>query len=283
MDFDRIRTLTITALFSDDELFEIIVLKGGNALTLVYGLSSRASLDLDFSIEHDFTEPDRVAARISRALQDRFSGAGLVVFDERFEPRPSTQAEGEMAAWGGYRLAFKLVERERYNALSGDIEAIRREALEIGPAHLRTFTVDFSKFEYCGEKQPAELDDFTIYVYSPAMLAIEKLRAICQQMAEYPLRRTQQRRARDFYDIHQLVVEAGVNVSSVENIELMNRIFAAKRVPVGLLRRVSETREFHRPDWLAVEQTVKGTLKRFDYYFDFVVNLTEVLETAGVI
>jgi len=207
----------------------------------------------------------------------------MVVFDEKFEPRPSTQADAEMAAWGGYRLAFKLVELERYNSLSGDIEAIRREAIEIGPAHLRTFTVDFSKFEYCGEKQAAELDDYTIYVYSPAMLAIEKLRAICQQMAEYPARRTQQRRARDFYDIHQLVVEAGVNVSSVENVELMTRIFAAKRVPLALLPRLRDTREFHRPDWLAVEQTVKGALKRFDYYFDFVVNLTEALETAGVI
>jgi len=50
VDFDEIRRLTITALFSDDELYEQIVLKGGNAISLVYGYSSRVSLDLDFSI-----------------------------------------------------------------------------------------------------------------------------------------------------------------------------------------------------------------------------------------
>ena len=50
MDFAEIRRLTIIALFADDELLRLLVLKGGNALTLVYKLSSRASLDLDFSI-----------------------------------------------------------------------------------------------------------------------------------------------------------------------------------------------------------------------------------------
>jgi predicted nucleotidyltransferase component of viral defense system len=49
MDLEEVRRLTIIALFSDDELYEQIVLKGGNALNLVYGLSSRTSLDLDFS------------------------------------------------------------------------------------------------------------------------------------------------------------------------------------------------------------------------------------------
>ena len=48
-----------------------------------------------------------------------------------------------------------------------------------------------------------ELDDYTIYVYSPTMIAIEKLRAICQQMPEYALQRRPSARARDFYDIYR--------------------------------------------------------------------------------
>lgn len=52
--FSEIRRLTIRALFADDTLMERLVLKGGNALSLVYGLSPRASLDLDFSLETDF-------------------------------------------------------------------------------------------------------------------------------------------------------------------------------------------------------------------------------------
>jgi hypothetical protein len=35
MDFAAVRRLAIVALFSDDQLFEQIVLKGGNALRLV--------------------------------------------------------------------------------------------------------------------------------------------------------------------------------------------------------------------------------------------------------
>jgi predicted nucleotidyltransferase component of viral defense system len=88
MDFAGVRRLTIVALFSDDQLFEQIVLKGGNALSLVYGLSPRTSLDLDFSIEKDFIDLDNTRKRIFRAVKERYSSAGFVVFDESFEPKP---------------------------------------------------------------------------------------------------------------------------------------------------------------------------------------------------
>ena len=39
MDFAEIRRVTITALFSDHVLYERLVLKGGNALSLVYGIT----------------------------------------------------------------------------------------------------------------------------------------------------------------------------------------------------------------------------------------------------
>ena len=37
------------------------------------------------------------------------------------------------------------------------------------------------------------------------MIAIEKLRATCQQMPEYGIRGAATQRARDFYDIHLIV------------------------------------------------------------------------------
>src|ERR1035441_3696678 len=85
MDFAEVRRLAIVALFSDDRLFEQIVLKGGNALSLVYGLSSRTSLDLDFSIEKDFVDLDDTRKRIFRAVKQHFSSAGFVVFDRSEE------------------------------------------------------------------------------------------------------------------------------------------------------------------------------------------------------
>ena len=60
------------------------------------------------------------------------------------------------------------------------------------------FTIDLSKYEYVAGKLELNLDDYAIYVYSPSMIAIEKLRAICQQMPEYPLRGYRTARARDF-------------------------------------------------------------------------------------
>lgn len=282
-DLKRIRTLTITALFSDDTLFDLIVLKGGNALNLVYKISSRTSLDLDFSLEEDFPDVQDAIHRMLSALQETFSSVGLVVFDGKFEVRPATAGAGQDdARWGGYRLSFKLIERDRYADLKGNLSAIRREAVEVGPEHLRTFNVEFSKFEYCSGKTELELDDYTIQVYSPVMLAIEKLRAICQQMPEYRLARHAHPRARDFFDIHELVTNAGVRFGAVENLPVTRAMFAAKKVPLTLIPRIREHREFHRPDWPAVEASVGVRPRTFDYYFDFVVAEADALESLWV-
>ena len=48
IDFERIKRLIIIALVSDDYLMETLVLKGGNALSVAYELSSRASFDFYF-------------------------------------------------------------------------------------------------------------------------------------------------------------------------------------------------------------------------------------------
>ena len=48
--FDDIKKAIVLGLFSNDYLLEKLVLKGGNALSLVYSISTRASLDIDLSI-----------------------------------------------------------------------------------------------------------------------------------------------------------------------------------------------------------------------------------------
>ena len=128
MDFDQIRKLTIVALFSDDELFERLVLKGGNALSLVYRLTARSSFDLDFSMEGDLAELPNAQGRIFRALRDRFDAAGFVLFDEKFEIKPKTLGEHQPPTWGGYQVSFKLIERKRFEELGGKIEDIRRQS-----------------------------------------------------------------------------------------------------------------------------------------------------------
>jgi len=50
-----------------------------------------------------------------------------------------------------------------------------------------------------------EFGEYSIPVYTLEMIAIEKLRATCQQMPEYGIRGAATQRARDFYDIHLIV------------------------------------------------------------------------------
>ena len=266
-------------MFSDDLLSEYLVLKGGNALSLVYNLSSRTSLDLNFSMDRDFSDIAEARVRLFQALRDRFDASGFVVFDEKMEPKPRLQGEDIKPWWGGYALSFKIIEHEKYEALKGHPDKLRVHATVTGTSQQRTFNVGVSKHEYTQGKVEREFDQYTIYVYTPEMIAIEKLRAICQQMPDYPHKGRPSPRARDFYDIHSVVSNLGIDLASEENLEIARHMFAVKVVPLSLLPRIREYREFHRPDWPSVRDAAAGAIEEFDFYFDFV--LAQVERLAG--
>ena len=148
----------------------------------------------------------------------------------------------------------------------------------VGDRQQRIFRIQISKFEYCKGKVERVFDDYSIYVYTPAMIVIEKLRAICQQMTEYLSRACATARARDFYDICSTVKAANIDLASSENLELVRNVFAAKSVPMVLLPLIKNYREFHRPDWPSVELTISEKPEAFDYYFDFVVDQVQLLK-----
>ncbi len=276
LDYDDVRRIAITAMFSDDWLYDRMVLKGGNALRQVHRIGTRASMDIDFSLDGDI-DPQELENRAVAALRDRFASAGYVVFDEKFGPRPRNAPD---APWGGYDMEFKLLATEKYKSLAADPDpqAKSREAETIWERQRKRFKVEMSKNEYCAGKIEAELDDYTIYVYPPAMIAIEKIRAICQQMPEYKPRRHPTPRGRDFYDVSCILSEAGVALNSPENQDLTMAIFAIKDVPLVLISKIGEQRDFHRTDWPAVEQAVSGEIRSFDFYFDRIVDATRKLE-----
>ena len=272
LELTEIRKLTITALCSDDVLFEQLVLKGGNAISLVYGISPRDSLDVDFSLETDFENLEDILARMEHALTSRFNVVGFIPFDVKLAPKPAELRENQQPWWGGYQLEFKLIEETRHRSLGSDRERLRREAFVVGPNQQRIFRVDFSKYEYTTGKVQAEVDNYTIYVYTSAMIANEKLRALCQQMEDYaPTGKTKCPRARDFFDIFIIVTNTGLRLGSSENLNLIKMIFAAKQVPISLLGKLAGQRDFHRNDWPNVRTTVAETLKEFDFYFAFVL------------
>ena len=241
---EEIKKLVVIAMFSDDDLMNCLVLKGGNALDLIHRISTRASRDVDFSMQGDFLAETLavVGGKIENALRITMRGAGLEVFDFKMEEVPEGLTADMAGFWGGYGVEFKLIDRGKYTKYSADIETLRKNALQLGWGDSPKFTIDISRYEYTIGKEPWDLDNYRIFVYSAGMIVAEKLRAICQQMTEYgPIvkrKRAGGARARDFLDIYTLVAEREVDMSSETNFTLLKHIFDAKRVPLSLLQLV---------------------------------------------
>ena len=283
--YNEIKTLAIIAMFSDDLLMDQLVLKGGNLLDIVYGVAHRSSLDLDFSVEHEFQRGalPEIRERIRRALHNTFEGHGYEAFDVRLIERPEHVTADMASFWGGYRAEFKVIQSVQYVELQHDTEALRRYATLVGPKQKRIFPIDISKFEYCQPKTESRLRGTRIYVYTPTMLVSEKLRALSQQLEEYSaVVRAPSRspRAPDFFDIYTICDAFAIDLTSTQSRELLRRIFRAKRVPLSFLGLLGNSREYHRPDFLRLKETVKPgfDLKSFDFYFDYVLQLCEALK-----
>jgi predicted nucleotidyltransferase component of viral defense system len=279
MDFEEIRKTAIIAMFSDDSLINILVLKGGNAIKIVLGLSVRTSLDLDFSMEADFEDMKAAGGRIEKALSDRFDSAGYQLFDFMFEPKPTNPREDKPKTWGGYIVEFKLLEKAKFQILE-TLEDRRRNALVVAPGDKRKFRIEISKFEYCKSKEQVVLDDYVVYVYTPIAIVIEKLRALCQQLPEYHLigPRLKRPRPRDFYDIYTLVNAKHLDLSSAAHHDLIRSVFSAKDVPLSFLGKLAEQKGFHEQAFDAVKDTVPGEIEPFDVYFKFAIQLVEGLK-----
>ncbi|MGH7784756.1 MAG: nucleotidyl transferase AbiEii/AbiGii toxin family protein, partial [Candidatus Binatia bacterium] len=278
VDVEVIKRLAIRAMFSDDVLMRYLVLKGGNALDLVYQISTRASVDIDFSISNDFPGGiDGFRSRVEKALSDTFARDGYHVFDVRMSESPEEVSAELRDFWGGYDIEFKLIKRELYEVHARNLETLRRHALDLGGGP--KFSIDVRRFEYTEGKQHHDFDGYRIFVYSRQMMICEKLRAICQQLPEYgPIvkrRRPGSPRARDFVDIHALATSLEAEFLDSEFIELLEKIFAAKHVPLAFLDLINNHRDFHAQEFPSVRDTVKAgvSLRDFDFYFDFVVEL----------
>ncbi len=275
----QIRRTIIEAAFSDDVLMDLLVLKGGNALPL-FGITDRASIDLDFSMEGDLEKRDDVGARLRRALESRFAPWGFKVIDFGFGPRPGGQSTAMPRWWGGYRAEFKLIRFEDAARLAHNPALQSARALTNGAGQERIFCIDISKHEFCRNKIEKKLGGLSVFTYSPGMIVQEKLRAICQQMPGYVLNKTRHPRARDFFDIESIVTRLKPELSSAKELEILGKMFEVKEVPIGLLSEISQARDFHETDWERVRQSVTGDLKPFGHYFDFTAALAGRLYKA---
>lgn len=286
ISLDEVKKLVVIAMFSDDELMNLLVLKGGNAINLIHKLTTRASIDVDFSLPGDLPGGVGTALpKIERALDETFRIHGLRVFDVKAQERPFPVSEDVANFWGGYNVEFKIATEDSFQTHSSDIASLRRNAITLGRG--TKFLIDISRFEYTALKEKHEVDGYTIFAYSPAMIICEKLRAICQQMPDYNevihRERNGSPRARDFVDIYGLCEQQAVDLTTAPNRHLLQAIFNAKRVPMSLLEKVGEFRDFHRNEFESVRATMKQgeRIEEFDFYFDYVLKLIERLKPLG--
>ena len=123
-ELTKIKRLAVVAMVSDDDLLDTLVLKGGNAIDLIYGVNDRASIDIDFSIAKDL---DREIAlpKIKRALESVFKENGYMAFDIKMAGRPGEMPQSLAEFWGGYLVEFKLIQAERAHHLENDAEQMR--------------------------------------------------------------------------------------------------------------------------------------------------------------
>lgn len=274
MDLDTIKKLTLRALMSDETLMHSLVLKGGNALQLVYEITNRGSIDIDFSVKKEFTEREfeKMPILLDYILNQTFRNEGLVVFDVNFIKKPKT---GTIPEWRGYLLDFKVIESEKYDKLEKNIDEVRKRAIKVNDQSPR-YVVDISAYEYVDSATTKEIDGIILRVYTLEMILFEKFRALCQTMSEYKNivhSARPKHRARDVYDIC-IIYDAG-------NLELDKRllydIFAAKRVPLEFLNHIETLREHNRENWETVKSSIdevnRTALKDYDYYFDKILEI----------
>jgi len=283
LDFLRdIKKLVIVAMFSDEELMERLVLKGGNLLDIVYQLSARASIDVDLSMSGEFADVEELRRKVQRVLEATFRDRGYVVFDFKLTEEPPTLSDNMKDFWGGYRVRFKVIDQRKYDQHSGDVDDLRRHAAIVGAKGSTVFQIDISKHEFCEDKLRFEVDDHSVFGYSPDMFVAEKLRAICQQMDEYVqlVRLHPRPRPKDFVDIQIIAQHYGISFRREDFHELVRRTFDVKKVPVALINGIQESKAYHEQGFQAVRDTVYPdfNLEEFDFYFDYVVRNCDLLK-----
>ncbi len=262
------RKLILEALYEDDWLYSQLIFKGGNALSMIYKVGMRTSLDLDFSIKNDFPNLNKVSKIIYKALIKKFRKNNIYLFDYSFNAKPK---ETNNSWWGGYRVEFKLIHEVVAKKLDYDVERLRRQAINVDPgSQKRKYTIEISKYEYIDGFEEKDYNGITILVYSPLLLAIEKLRAILQQHPDYkPIsNRLKRSRSRDFYDIWALCDYFSINLAA--HLEDVKAVFSAKKVDLELLKDLKSVRNLHFASWSDVELSLASDIEEFDFYFTYV-------------
>ena len=280
LDYKEVRKLAIQAIYLNDDLSNILVLKGGNALSILE-LTRRESYDLDFSLYECTMEAEELEEKFKTAITNFFEENDYKIIKFEFKVKPKKEIAPKLFKWGGYAIEFKFIDIDKYTKIT----QTTREAT-VKSAYAQEYVnmtgtndpvlIELSKNEYCEGFNEREFEDITLKIYSPWMIIFEKLRAICQQMDEYALRSTSTPRTRDLFEKFTTSKAYVLDRTSEEEIEdlkeLCQNIFKIKEVDMSLLERLEEYKDFHEQSFQKVVDSVledeRSNLKSFDFYFN---------------
>lgn len=284
---DKIRNTILKAIYSDNDLKEDLVLKGGNALKF-YDITDRASQDLDFSIKESIRyQKENEGERLRALILDAFRQVGFLVVGFEFIEKPQKRKKDLPPFWGGYKISFAIVDIEKYqDKIDLQDPDNMKELSKYGEDlenNRKKIEIDLSYDEYVADKKSYDLEGTTIYLYSPLMLVYEKIRASCQQLEDYKLVGNKTR-ARDLYDIYKILTnpkQANLReaVLDQDNFYILENIFKAKDVPLELMLKLDSKESDLAEDYKTkvIPQISADEIEEFDYIFFYNKNLFENL------
>lgn len=275
------RDLAIKGIFSDDDLFEILTLKGGNAMALL-DITDRASQDLDFSIKQGIRlTQDEDAPKFKKALERTFEEEGYRIIDFKFDVKPKKTKRELPPFWGGYSINFKVMDEETYEK-TYDVSDQKRSSMALQlEGGKKKIEIDISLEEYTEDRIQMKLDEYQIHIYSPLMIVYEKMRALCQQLPDYEYASFEKTRARDLYDIYIAIqksqsLELREQILSSSNVYILSEMFKAKNVSLELLLKIESYREQLEDDFnqrVTPQIADRKNAPDFDFLFEFNIEL----------
>lgn len=271
----------LVAIYTNNLMTEKLFLKGGQALRFAEGIENRLSRDADFSLEETVSDEDNFFEVLENAISNEFMADDLYVFDFTKTRRPHIKESGSPDFKRGWAVTFKIIEKEKIHF---PLEKLRRESIIPEGSESPKIPIDISEKEYCGSIQKVKVKSIEIKVYSRALLALEKIRAICQSHPSYPHKnkKKSKARSRDLFDIERLYSKSLGEDKSDEFVAEMKvhleKVFKAKDVSLDLLYIAINDEIFIealREGWKEVKTTLVGKQQSFDYYMDTLISLVK--------
>jgi len=248
-------------------------------MRLFDNLTSRLSIDADFSVEESITNEKTFFNSIKASVGSQFRKFKYDIIDFTWKRKPKKRNADFPDWWGGWSCEFKLVS---FRHRGKDIITKRRNALSPEGANSTKILVEISEHEYCGKKRTKMIHGIKVLGYSRELLVLEKIRAICQQHPDYSFR-SSKNRARDFYDIYELTSKAGSEFadSCSHHIE---KVFAAKEVPMSLLSALWDETfiDEQRRGFDEVKDTVSSRIHDFNVYLEHLRFLVKEIYPAAI-